>query len=78
MSQFFNQEDSTKFLIKVNKIVISNFESSINFESLYKQLVDAIISSSAGAIITMMGGESALEALKPPIISKIKEFINKL
>lgn len=72
MSQFFNQEDSTKFLIKVNKIVISNFES------LYKQLVDAIISSSAGAIITMMGGESALEALKPPIISKIKEFINKL
>ena len=78
MSQFFNQEESSKFLIKVNKIVISNLESSINFESLYKQLVDAILSSPAGAIIVMMGGESALEPLKTPIICKIKEFINKL
>ena len=79
MSQFFNQEDSSKFLIKVNKIVISNLESSINFEALYKQLVEAIISSpAAGAIIAMMGGESALEPLKTPIIRKIKEFTNKL
>jgi hypothetical protein len=45
---------------------------------LYKQLVEAIISSPAGAIIVMMGGESALEPLKTPIIRKIKEFINKL
>jgi uncharacterized membrane protein YheB (UPF0754 family) len=78
MSQFFNQEGSSEFLTKVKKIVISNLESSINFEFLYKQLVEAIISSPAGAIITMMGGESTLEPLKAPIISRIKEFINKL
>ena len=78
MSQFFNKDDSNKFLNKINKLVISNLELSIDFESLYKKLVEAIITSPAGGIIAMMGGESALEPLKAPIINKIKDFIKEL
>ena len=75
ISQFFNQEDSSKFLAKVNQIVISNLESSINFETLYKQLVEEIISSPAGAIIVMMGGESALEPLKHQSYERLKSLL---
>ena len=57
MSQFFNKDDSNRFLNKINKLVVSNLESSIDFESLYNKLVEAIITSPAGAIIAMMGGE---------------------
>jgi len=78
MSQFFNKDDSNKFLNKINKLVTSNLESSIDFESLYKKLVEAIITSPAGSIVAMMGGKTALEPLKVPIINKIKDFINEL
>lgn len=78
MDQFFNKDESNKFLSKINKLVTSNLESSINFESIYKKLVEAIITSPTGSIIAMMGGEAALEPLKQPIINKIKEFINEL
>lgn len=78
MSQFFNKDDSNRFLNKINKLVISNLELSIDFESLYNKLVEAIITSPAGGIIAMMGGESALEPLKTPIINKIKDFIKEL
>lgn len=78
MNQFFNKDDSNKFLTKIDKLVISNLELAIDFESLYKKLVEAIITSSAGSIIAMIGGESALEPLKVPIINKIKDFIKEL
>jgi uncharacterized membrane protein YheB (UPF0754 family) len=78
MCQFFNKDESNKFLSKINKSVISNLESTIDFGSLYKQLVGAIISSPAGSIIAMMGGKSVLEPLKVPIINKIKDHIKEL
>jgi len=78
MSQFFNKDDSNRFLNKINKLVISNLELSIDFESLYNKLVEAIITSPAGGIIAMMGGELALEPLKTLIINKIKDFIKEL
>jgi uncharacterized membrane protein YheB (UPF0754 family) len=78
MCQFFNKDESNKFLSRINKLVISNLESTIDFGSLYKQLVEAIISSPAGSIIAMMGGKSALEPLKAPIIIKLKDHIKEL
>ena len=78
MNQFFDKEGSEKFLTKINRLTISKFESSVDFELLYKQLVIAIIASPAGSIIEMIGGEAALEPLRDPVINKIKEFIKKL
>ena len=34
MSQFFNQKDSSEFFSRINKLVVSNLESSVNFDSL--------------------------------------------
>lgn len=78
MRQFFNKDESDEFLIQINKLVFLNLESAIDFESLYKQLVEAIINSPAGSILAMMGGELALEPLKTPIINKIKNFIKEI
>ena len=78
MDQFFDKEGSNKFLAKITKLAISKFESSIDFESLYKQLVEAIISSPAGSMVAMIGGEAVLEPLREPIINKIKDFIHEL
>ena len=78
MNQFFDKEGSNKFLTKITKLVILKFESSIDFESLYKQLVEAIISSPAASMVAMIGGEAALEPLRDPIINKIKDYIQEL
>ncbi len=78
MNQFFDKEGSNKFLTKFTKLAILKFESSIDFESLYKQLVEAIISSPAGSMVAMIGGEAGLEPLRDPIINKIKDFIQEL
>ena len=78
MNQFFDAACSNKFLSKMTKLTISKFESSINFELLYKELVKAIIDSPAGSIISMIGGEGVLEPLKKPIINKIKDLTEEL
>jgi uncharacterized membrane protein YheB (UPF0754 family) len=78
ISQFFDKECSNKFLTKINELVVSNLKSSIDFELLYKQLVGAIITSPAGSIVAMIGGEAVLEPLREPIINKIKDFIQEL
>ena len=78
MNQFFDSEGSNKFLVKINKLAILKIKSSIDFESLYKQLVGTIISSPTGSLLAMIGGEKALEPLKQPIINKIKDFIKEL
>ena len=53
-------------------------QSSIDFESLYEQLVKEIMVSPAGTLVMMIGGETALKPLKDPIINKMKDFIQEL
>ena len=78
INQFFDKEGSSKFLTEVTKLSISKFKSSIDFKSLYRQLVETIVSSPVGGMVAMVGGEAALEPLRDPIINRIKNFLQEL
>jgi len=83
MTQFFNEENLKRFIadeeatiatwLKPGKLV-----DEINYDKLFERLVEAIMSSSFGGMLEMMGGASALEGLKDSFIEKIKFTLNEM
>ena len=74
MNEFFNSENIQKFLSqsenkKIDLLpVINKMDLSLAFDAL-KQ---AVIESSFGSMLGMLGGEKALDPLKEPFIKKMK------
>jgi len=46
--------------------------NALDYDKLYQNLVGAIMESSFGAMLMMMGGAEALQPLKEPLIEKLK------
>ena len=80
MTQFFTQENLSKFLsgsapqsIDPTKII-----SAIDFDNVFQKLKSAIIESPFGGMLGMFGGEQALDPLKPQFQEKFEEIITEL
>lgn len=83
MTQFFNDDNLKRFIadeeatiatwLKPGKLV-----DEIDYDKLFDRLVDAIMSSSFGGMLEMMGGASALAGLKDSFIEKIKFTLNEM
>lgn len=50
---------------------------SIDMNAAYEQLKEAIMESSFGSVINMVGGESVLEPLRDNIIEKLRSFMRE-
>lgn len=50
---------------------------SIDMESAYEQLKKAIMESSFGSVLNMVGGEAVLEPLREKIIQRLRTFIHE-
>lgn len=77
MKQFFNQDNLTRFIGEEESLISRWFKpqqliEKIDYDQLFKRLVEAIMQSSFGGMLGMIGGASALSSLKEPIIDKIK------
>lgn len=80
MSQFFHQQNIKRFIADEEDTVGQWLEAEkvvefIDYDRLFKKLVDAIMESSFGSMLGMFGGESALEKLREPFIKKIKSTL---
>ncbi len=83
MTQFFNEENLKRFIadeeatiatwLKPGKLI-----DEIDYDKLFERLVEAIMSSSFGGMLEMMGGAPALEGLKDSFIEKIKFTLNEM
>ncbi|HFE39076.1 MAG TPA: DUF445 family protein [Gammaproteobacteria bacterium] len=83
MKQFFTEENLTRFIadeeasigkwLKPGQLV-----DNINYDKLFDRLVDAIMSSSFGSMLEMIGGAEALQGLKASFIEKIKLSLNEM
>ncbi len=83
MEQFFNQENLHKF-ISAEENTLSNWlkpgriVDRIDYDKLFDRLVEAIMASSFGSMLGMIGGADALQGLKESFIEKIKKTLNEM
>ena len=82
MNQFFTKENFEKFMSS-NKSSFMDIESdaiikSINFDNVFSKLKAGIVESPFGGMLGMMGGEAALDPLKPIFEVKFKEIIHDM
>ncbi len=86
MEQFFTQSNIEQFLS--NSITGSEDEHSesfvkkmtdkVDFNAAYDSLVDVIMGSSFAGMLSMLGGAEALNPLRDPFISKMRDFLGRL
>ncbi|WP_438971648.1 DUF445 domain-containing protein [Methylophaga sp.] len=84
MEQFFSKDNVDRFMAE---LVADNADHQLDFsavidntdlEPAYHSLVDTIMESSFGSMLSMFGGKSALEKLKQPFIDKMKVSLNEM
>lgn len=83
MEQFFNKENLKRFISQEEEMVGKWFVpkqliSSINYDGLFQKLVEAIMESSFGGMLNMLGGAAALDKLKEPFIQKIQGSLEEM
>ncbi|MCD9462881.1 DUF445 domain-containing protein [Photobacterium phosphoreum] len=70
ISRFLNQDENQAATLDMQPII-----SKIDFAPTFDSLLDVIMNSSFGGMITMMGGPEAMQPLREPFIAKMKESV---
>ena len=78
MDEFFNEENITFFLKHTQEKSKASIHSKIDYEVIFENLTEAIISSQLGGMLAMFGGKKALEPLKQPVIDKLSELTQQI
>ncbi|MDH5231974.1 MAG: DUF445 domain-containing protein [Gammaproteobacteria bacterium] len=76
MAQFFNSQQISQVLKEeedqlLNWFKVDRLVDAVDYDFLFQKLVDAIMESSFGSMLSMLGGASALEKLKEPFKQKL-------
>ena len=77
MHEFFSTKNLDSFRMD-SGLSEDSLLDKIDYEQIFKKLVEAIKESSLGAMLEMVGGEKALEPLKEPLKIKIRETIKDI
>jgi uncharacterized membrane protein YheB (UPF0754 family) len=79
MEQFFNPENIKNFFSRLGNDEsdsgIKNLVDSVDLSGAFESLVEVIMASSFGSMLSMLGGAEALQPLKDPFVEKMKEFL---
>lgn len=81
LSQFFTEENLNKFMSQYSGGAGIDSDAIVNamdFEKIFVKLKQAITESSFGGMLAMVGGEKALDPLKPAFEIKIREGIKEM
>ena len=83
MRQFFTQENIERFLEREEDSAQQLFNvdpllDKLDYDKLFKSLVEAITESSFGSMLAMVGGVEALEPLKEPFCNKIRNTLTDM
>ncbi len=82
MAQFFNHENIDKFLSDqqghASHFNFAPIIEKVDFEPAYESLLTAVNESKFGSMLAMFGGESVIEPLKAPFITKLKAKITEI
>lgn len=78
MNQFFTKQNIEKFLVQAGpstEVDLSSLVEKIDYRIAFDKLVEGIMESNFGTMISMFGGEKSLESIYPKFESKMKEAI---
>ncbi len=82
MEQFFTQQNISRFLNQdtdqSTSLDMQPIIRKIDFAPTFDSLLDVIMSSSFGGMITMMGGPEAMEPLREPFIEKMQQSVTEI
>lgn len=86
MSQFFTNENIDRFFqsqesSKDSAVSSMNFSpllDAVNYEKVFTDLTEVVLASPLGGMLAMFGGESALDPLKDPFVSKMKVSLQEM
>ena len=83
MSQFFTETNLKRFIVEEEASIAGwlkpgQLVDKIDYDKLFDRLVDAIMNSSFGGMVAMIGGAEALQGLKDSFIEKIKKSLNEM
>ena len=83
MEQFFTRKNIQRFIAQEesNNKQLLNLEpllKVIDYDHIFDNLVDAIMSSSFGSMLEMFGGASSLESLKEPVTQKLQDSLRSI
>ncbi len=84
MQQFFSPENIEKFLHETGGISRSldnellKLIDKLDLEKAFESLLDVIMASSFGGMLGMLGGRDALNPLREPFVTKMKEYFRKV
>ena len=86
MEQFFTPANIEQFLAGYlpegeeghGESLVKKMTEKVDFSSAYDSLVDVIMSSSFAGMLSMLGGAQALDPLREPFITKMRDFLGRL
>lgn len=83
MTEFFTEDNIGRFFSKDShqKLLangIQKFTTQIDHEAIYQKLVQSIVESPLGTMLSMFGGAKALEPVKPYLLDSIKKNLTNL
>jgi uncharacterized membrane protein YheB (UPF0754 family) len=84
MEQFFNRKNLDRFFKDATEIAdrleieIKASIHRLDLDTVFESLVDAVMSSSLGGMLGMMGGRNALNGLRDPFKEKLGDYFELL
>ena len=78
--ELFNKENIEKFFAKSENAKTIDVEPVVNnldMDDAYDQLVSVVMDSSLGQMLAMVGGEKALDTMRDPFKTRMREFLLK-
>lgn len=83
MQQFFTVENINQFIQTKGqqgdeKLDLSALLNAVDYDKIYEGLVSAIMESSFGSMLEMMGGEEVLIPIKEPFTLKIQQTLTEM
>lgn len=80
MTQFFSSDNVSQFFEaeKMGDIDMQPVIDSVDYDRLFDKIVEAILNSSFGSLLGMVGGEKALTPLREPIKEKLRDAITEI
>jgi len=72
IEKFFSQSGASEKVVDIEPVV-----KNLDMDDAYNQLVAVVMESSLGPMLAMVGGETALDAMRDPFKVRMQEFLLK-
>lgn len=82
MQQFFNPANVQQFFAMADTSgsdsILDKMAAKLDFDKAFDGLVEVIMQSSFGGMLSMLGGASRLVPLREPFVAKMREFVHNI